>query len=200
MIGDKGCNIIMNSIVNNNITILNLGMNCITENGIMIIASILEKKTNFELKINVKSQLCSTNITHFLHFFFKLDGYSNIISKNKKIKIIKLKKDKEYNEIEGFFSLKTSNGNILKIQTSKKNKFPFYFKIINKYDNYKIYFKNNSKIIINKNNYEKIIPFPISSKTTKKILNKKTQIDFPNLEKDKTLSIFLLNFINNRII
>lgn len=159
-----------------------------------------KKKTNFKVNINVRNQLCLTNITHFLHFFFNLDGYSNIISKNKKIKIIKLKKDKKYNEIKGHFSLKTLNGNSLKIKTFKNLRFLFYFSLISQYDNYKIYFTIDDKIIIKKNNYKKNLTFPFSSRYTKKVLKKNAHKYFPNLEKDKILSTFLLKFINNRII
>jgi hypothetical protein len=160
----------------------------------------LKSKTNFKMKISVRSQLCLTNITHFLHFFFKLDEYSNIISREKKIKVIKLDKDRKYNEIDGYFTLKTFNGNSFKIKTFRNPKFPFYLKIINNNNSYNIYFTNNAKILIKKNNKKKIITFPFSSKNTKMLFNKNLVTRFPNLEIDKKISVFVLSFITNRII
>lgn len=159
----------------------------------------IKNKTNFSMNIEIENQRCLPNITHILHFFFSLDGYSKIHSKEKKIKIVKLKKDEKYDEIKGFFSIKTKNKNQLILRTTNNIKYDFNFDIINKNNKYKIFFKDN-KIHIKKNFTKKIIDFPFSSKTSKNILKVNRNDYFPNLEKDKIVSFFVLNYLSKKII
>jgi hypothetical protein len=173
--------------------------------GSIISNEISKKKiSKFFMLIETADVKFFNNITHFMHIFFKIDGYSKIVFFQKNLKILKNLNDNFYNMGRGNIELITSNENTLKIKTiSDKN---FFFKITMKTegnDKILINFDNQNNIHIKKNNSIRTIPFPISKKTSyiflKKLIRNKNNY-FPNFETDASISNFLLRNIKAKFI
>jgi hypothetical protein len=173
--------------------------------GSIISNKISKKKiSKFSMLIKTSEVKFFNNITHFMHIFFKIDGYSKIVFFQKNLQILKNLNDSFYNMGRGSIELITSNKNILKIKTIRDKNFVFKI-MIKTGDNDKILinFDNQNNIHIKKNNSIITIPFPVCKKTSyiflkKLIKNQNTY--FPNFETDASISNFLLRNIKAKFI
>lgn len=173
--------------------------------GSIISNKISKKKiSKFSMLIKTSDVKFFNNITHFMHIFFKIDGYSKIVFFQKNLQILKNLNDNFYNMGRGNIELITSNENTLKIKTTRDKNFVFKITIKTE-DNDKILinFDNQNNIRIKKNNSIRTIPFPMSKKTSyiflKKIIRNQTNY-FPNFETDSTISNFLLRNIKAKFV
>ena len=161
----------------------------------------LKEKKNIS-KINVIINK-SSYLTSFIHFLQILNRFSKIVNNEKYdlhiVQILKSKR-KGFKEIDAKFNLKKNN--LFFSYEAKKINYGFKIDFINATNKISVVLNNNFKLKITKKNEEKIIDFPLTSKTTKEflesiILNKK--IKLPKYAEIANLNKFIIRILANKL-